>query len=142
MGRKKAMLVVLAMVGMLAASPFVWADGKAEEEALVSANAWLSLVDHGAYAESWEQSASYVKGMVKQEELGTDLGGGRRPLGKVISRQVTSKQYATTLPGAPDGEYVVIQYQTSFENKKESVETVTPMREKDGSWKVAGYHIR
>jgi hypothetical protein len=41
----------------------------------------------------------------------------RKPLGKVISREVKSKSHHTSLPGAPDGEYVVIQFDTSFENK-------------------------
>jgi hypothetical protein len=66
----------------------------------------------------------------------------RKPLGKVIKRSVKSKQYATSLPGAPDGEYVIIQYETSFEKKKVSIETVTPMLEKDGKWRVSGYYIK
>lgn len=48
----------------------------------------------------------------------------------------------TSLPGAPDGEYVVIQFETSFEKKKSSLETVTPMKEKDGAWRVSGYYIK
>ena len=51
-------------------------------------------------------------------------------------------QYAESLPGAPDGEYVVILFKTSFEGKAEAVETVTPMRDADGEWRVAGYYIR
>ena len=46
------------------------------------------------------------------------------------------------MPGAPDGEYVVIQFETSFENKKHAIETVTPMMDKDGTWRVSGYYIR
>jgi hypothetical protein len=38
-----------------------------------------------------------------------------------------------TLPGAPDGEYVVFQFNTSFEQKSAAVETVTAIREKDGT---------
>jgi hypothetical protein len=45
------------------------------------------------------------------------------------------------LPGAPDGEYVVIQYETSFEKKAFAIETVTPSFEKDGIWRVSGYYI-
>jgi hypothetical protein len=45
-------------------------------------------------------------------------------------------------PGAPDGEYVVIQFETSFEKKKSSIETITPIKEKDGSWRVSGYYIK
>jgi hypothetical protein len=37
---------------------------------------------------------------------------------------------------------VVLQYQTSFANKKDAVETVTPMRDKDGQWRVSGYYIK
>jgi hypothetical protein len=66
----------------------------------------------------------------------------RKPLGKVIKRNVKSKQYTTSLPSVPDGEYVVIQYETSFENKESSIETVTPMLDKDGKWRVSGYYIK
>jgi len=46
------------------------------------------------------------------------------------------------LPGAPDGQYVLIQFNASFEQKAHAVETVTPMLERDGTWKVSGYFIR
>jgi hypothetical protein len=64
------------------------------------------------------------------------------PLGAVISRSLKAKNFATSLPGAPDGEYVVIQFATSFENKTSAVETITPMMDKDGQWRVSGYYIK
>jgi Protein of unknown function (DUF4019) len=42
------------------------------------------------------------------------------------------------VPGAPDGRYVILKYATSFENKKDSVETVTTVFDNDGKWRVAG----
>ena len=33
-------------------------------------------------------------------------------------------------------------FDAQFENKAAAVETVTPMREKDGSWRVSGYFIK
>jgi ribosomal protein S17E len=36
---------------------------------------------------------------------------------------------------------VVIQFDASFENKKSAIETVTPMLDKDGKWRVAGYYV-
>jgi hypothetical protein len=41
-----------------------------------------------------------------------------------------SAEYKTSLPGAPDGEYVVLIFNTVFENKKAAVETVTMTPEK------------
>jgi hypothetical protein len=70
------------------------------------------------------------------------LKANRRHLGKVVSRKLKSATYTKTLPNAPEGEYVVIQYDTSFENRANAIETVTPMKEKDGKWRVAGYYIK
>jgi hypothetical protein len=66
------------------------------------------------------------------------------PINNLISKGRCSmtKQYATSLPGAPDGQYVVIQYKTAFENKKAGVETITPMLDKDKKWRVSGYFIK
>jgi hypothetical protein len=66
----------------------------------------------------------------------------RKPLGPLVSRKVKSAQELTSLPGAPDGHYIVMQFETSFANKKSAIETVTFMQEKDGKWKAAGYYIK
>jgi hypothetical protein len=42
------------------------------------------------------------------------------------------------LPGAPYGQYIVIQYETRFEKKKSALETITPMKDKDGQWRISG----
>jgi len=46
------------------------------------------------------------------------------------------------MPGAPDGKYVAIQYEAVFEEKASGVETITPMLDPDGVWRVSGYFIR
>ena len=66
----------------------------------------------------------------------------RKPLGRVLSRKLKTATFETSIPAAPDGQYVVIQYDTSFENKKAAVETVTPMLDDDGKWRVSGYYIQ
>jgi hypothetical protein len=66
----------------------------------------------------------------------------RAPLGAPKTRSVQSAAFTRSLPGAPDGEYVVIRYLTEFANKPGTVETVTPMHDSDGRWKVGGYYIK
>ena len=110
-------------------------------KAAESADKWLNLVDRAQFSESWSEAATYFQNNVIQKEWQRTIQGVRQPLGKVHSREVTSMQYTTTLPGSPDGEYVVIQYNTSFENKESAVETVTLMLDR-GKWKVAGYYIK
>ena len=106
------------------------------------ADAWLQLIDAGEYGKSWDEAAEYFKSAVTKQQLQQSLEAVRKPLGKCITRTVKSAKYATSLPGAPDGEYVVIQYETSFENKEKTIETVTPMKDNDGKWRVSGYYIK
>jgi hypothetical protein len=82
------------------------------------------------------------KAAVPKEQWQSMVKAVRAPLGKVVARKLKSKQYTKTLPGAPDGEYVVIQYETTFEKKQSAIETVTPMLDKGGKWGVAGYYIK
>ena len=112
-----------------------------EKEAIKAALTWLSLVDKEQYDTSWNEAASYFKGAVSQQQWLQSMKSVRKPLGQNLSREVKSKQYATSLPGAPDGEYVVIQFVSSFSNKKSAIETVTPMLDTEGKWRVSGYYI-
>jgi hypothetical protein len=117
-------------------------EASKEKAAVAAAQKWLSLVDDGQYAQSWKQAATFFRNAVSEEQWEHSLQAVRKPLGKLLSREVKTKAYKTSLPGAPDGEYVVIQFATSFANKKSAVETVTPMRDQDGTWRVSGYFIR
>jgi len=117
-------------------------EGASQKAAEDAAKSWLALVDSGNYGESWSQASQLFKQQVTAAQWESAVKVARGPLGTLQSRQVKSAQYARTLPGAPDGEYVVIQYESAFENKKAATETVTPMKDKDGHWRVAGYYIR
>ena len=114
----------------------------AEKAAVESADAWLELVDGEKYADSWTEAAEYFKSVVDKDKWEQTIRAVRKPLGKTISRKLKSQRHVTSLPGAPDGEYVVIQYETSFENKKSAIETITPMLDKDNKWRVSGYYIK
>ena len=113
-----------------------------EIAALRAARAWLAAVDAGNYDGSWRAAAGYFQTAMSEEQWRVAMEGVRRPLGLLLAREVGSQTYATELPGAPDGEYVVIQFNTSFENKRTAVETVIPMVDDDGAWRVAGYLIK
>ena len=120
----------------------LWADSTKELNAQIASDAWLSMVDDGKYAESWQNTSSYFINVIDEDPWEKALNSVRRPLGKIHSRKPISQHYTKTLPGAPDGEYVVIQYKSSFRNKASAIETVTPSLEKDGIWRVSGYYIK
>jgi len=117
-------------------------SAKPEDLAQASAQAWLALTDAGKYAESWQEASTVFKAAVTQTKCVDMITPARTPLGKVLSRKLKSVTYMKDPPEAPAGEYVMIRYDTSFENKKEAVETITPMLDKDGKWRVSGYYIK
>lgn len=107
-----------------------------------SAERWLDFIDDNEYSHSWSEAATYFRTNVTSEQWKKTLQGVREPLGKTITRKLKSKKYEISLPGIADGEYVVIEYDTSFEHKKTALELVTLMLEPDFSWRVAGYFFR
>ncbi len=118
------------------------AGAEKEKAAVAAAKLWLALIDDDQYGESWETAAAYFKSAITKDKWQQTLTAVRKPLGKLVSRELSSKTYMQSLPGAPDGEYVVIQFATSFENKKSATETVTPVLDSDGIWRVSGYYIK
>jgi len=92
--------------------------------------------------QKFSESAEFFRKAMGQEPWSQSLNAVRKPLGAVKERKVLSSTFTTQAPGAPDGKYVVIQFQSSFANKASAVETVTPMLDSDGAWRVSGYYIR
>ncbi len=137
-GRIVLMIAVLGLLSMCG----VAANQQAETEAVQVADQWVALVDEGQFASSWDKAAELFKGAITKDQWEKSLTAVRTPLGPRVTRKVKSTQYATSLPGAPDGEYVVIQYETAFQKKRSAIETVTPMRDPDGKWRVSGYFIK
>ena len=113
-------------------------DPAAERAALE----WLALTDRGDAAASWAAAALLFRHAVSTERWDEALTAARTPLGALIMRRLHSARAASELPGAPDGEYVVLEFTSAFEHKRAAIETVTPMRDPDGEWRVSGYFIR
>lgn len=133
--------IFLSTLGVLAACSSQ-ASKEDIRQAEAAAQSWLAQVDAAEYAQSWEAAAGYFRDRIPQAQWMTRVSGVREPLGKLKTRQESSARFRRSLPGAPDGAYVIIQYDSSFEHKASAVETVTPMKDADGRWRVSGYFIR
>jgi len=128
----------LILILSLCVSSFVWAN---ESTGSIAAKEWLNIIDAGEYAKSWQKADSFFKSQLSQKKWDNALEGIRTPLGKVTSRSELSTKEYSSLPGVPDGEYLVIQFQTEFQNKKSSTETLT-LSKSSGQWLPVGYFIK
>jgi opacity protein-like surface antigen len=136
-------MLSIAMLALLACSTVFAQDRTAKEEsAKQSAKSWLALVDRGEYGASWQEASSFFKSKISKANWETALKQARAPLGVAGSRTLLGAQFQTDLPNVPKGEYVIIQYKTEIAGGGLVVETITPMLDKDGKWRVSGYFIK
>ena len=112
-----------------------------ESAAMDQAKAWLVLVDSEEYETSWREASDFLKENVAEQKWVETLMAVRKPMGSIISRKVKSTQFRTMMPQALKGKYLIIDYQSTFSNKRSIVESITQMMGKDGKWRVAGYHL-
>ncbi len=136
------MKLLYALLLLTIAAPAVPATEAPAGGAESAARAWLALVDAGRYADSWSTAASMFRQRITAAQWEAAAAGARGPLGALKSRTLESATPRSSLPGAPDGEYVIIQFTSSFEHKASAVETVTPVKDADGKWHVSGYYIK
>ncbi|HEX3626915.1 MAG TPA: DUF4019 domain-containing protein [Verrucomicrobiae bacterium] len=115
---------------------------KDEQAATAAAQKWLAGIDEGQYAQSWQDTSPDFQNAVSQQKWESSMTTFRKPLGDLQSRNLQSAHYTAHLPGAPAGQYVVMQFATSFANQKSAIETVTFSLEAGGQWKASGYFIK
>jgi hypothetical protein len=117
------------------------AAGQDSTRAQQAAQSWLALVDRGEYGEGYDAAGAIFKKTVTREKWIAIVEKALASLGGVKSRTVKSTTFSSTAPGAPNGQYALIQYNTTFERKEAALENVTVVREGDGTWRVVGYFI-
>lgn len=131
----------LMFVGSIAgiACALIMAAATPGEEAVAAGQKWLSLLDDKKYEESWTQAGSGFRDAVKQEQWVESLKRSREPLGSLISRTGARVQLTTSLRGAPNGEYAVLHFTTSLQNK--TITERLDLVNEDGRWQVFAYAI-
>jgi hypothetical protein len=139
----KSLLAALLLITVVWPG-MAFAQNTSDQEKLAAeaATAWLALCDADHYQESWGEASTFFRGVVPEADWTKALTALRRPLGALESRTRQSATSATSLPGVPDGHYVVMTFATAFANKKAATETVTFMLDTDGKWRAAGYFIK
>ena len=141
MTRRQAMLVVTACcLPAIGIGPALAQDPRgtiAQKEA----RNWLALTDRGDGLASWRAAGKQFQSAITADKWADSLRMVRPPLGALIERSVLSTQFMKNIPGAPDGDYAVLEFRASFANKTDSRETISLEHEADGAWRVIGYFI-
>jgi hypothetical protein len=120
-----------------AADPHTAEEQAAERQAL----GFLGYLDHGRFADSYAYTGMLIRAQLDRDAYAKQLEKARTGVGALLSRELIDAGYTTTVPGAPEGQYVVLDYGASFANRQQAVETLTLAFAK-GYWRVSGYYIK
>lgn len=106
-----------------------------------AAGTWIDQIDAEAYAETYDDAAPIVHASVTQEQWVGAMQQVRGQVGELQERELQNSQYTTSLPNAPEGEYVIFQYLSAFQQVPKAMEVIVMMRTDEGAWKAAGYQV-
>jgi hypothetical protein len=141
----KKLLVALALAaGLLFQPADLPAQVSEQAQVLASSTAepWLELLDTGKLRESWDVTAPVFQEGVGAEQWEQMVEQVRGALGPVRSRELHRAEFASSPPGSPPGEYLIIEFISEFERLPRAMEAVALVQMEDGSWKVAGSFLQ
>jgi uncharacterized protein DUF4019 len=113
-----------------------------DKDTIEAARKWLALLDAGKFGVAWDASSAHLKSVVTRQKWVTEITKARKPLGKLRTRKPEKFARAHSLPGAPDGDYSIVEFESVYANGKQATEQVIWMFEADSVWRVSGYFIR
>ncbi len=113
-----------------------------DNDTIEAGQKWLALIDAGRAGAAWDVASAYLKSVVTRDQWVKGMRDYRKPFGKLASRRAVKFGRAHSMPGAPDGDYAIIQYEAAFANGKRATEQLTWMLEGENTWRVSGYYIR
>ena len=114
---------------------------EAERAAVAATTPILERLDAGEYDAVREAASPLLKQQVSPKEWLAQVRALRGPLGSHRSREVGTITYVADPWGAPKGEYVIVSYDSRWENGRIH-ENLSMQRQPNGAWALAGYHAQ
>lgn len=101
-----------------------YGDWPFEGQQMDQAAGFLTLLDQGLYLEAWAETSPNFQGLTNQQEWLSHQQLIRSAYGPLIFRELYHTGLRGTYEHSPDGQYIVIQFSSSFSNKAIARETI------------------
>ncbi len=111
-------------------------------KAVAAAEAFVALIDAGKYAESWDGAAEAFRKAVTKEQWQAAAAQVQAQAGNKTSRALMAGANAPKAMRNAQGEFIVVQFSSTFTKIPHVIEIVSPMRDTDGVFRVSGYFLR
>lgn len=112
------MAILLLVAGQVSATSLQPANYGAQ------AIAYLELLDQSNFQDAWSEMSPLYCAMNVQTQWQQRISAIRQAYGPIKSRELRRTSYRTSFRNAPDGEYIIMQFDSAFEYKFKGIETV------------------
>ena len=103
---------------------------------------WLNDVNHNQYENAYQLLSKEVKMQVEKEPWIALINELMLEFGDLESRTVTQRNFQSQMEGMEDGFYVVIEYDSQYENTKDHTEHLLLKQNDKAKWEIANYNYQ
>jgi D-alanyl-D-alanine-carboxypeptidase/D-alanyl-D-alanine-endopeptidase len=137
-------LRALALACLLSAAPLAFAQPLPAdiEAAKLASKEWLELIDVQRYAEAWDSAAGAARATSQKAGFDQSTYTARVALGALKQRTFKSALPIQLPADKARGEYIAVEYASSFEALAATTETVLVAKDQNFAWKAFSYAVK
>jgi len=102
----------------------VTAEVPPPDQLSIQAARYLELLDQYRFGETWQEMSTLFQALGNQNHWQRRQKIIRSTYGSLVSRQFYRIDYRQSYSLSPDGQYVIVQFKSSYQNKAETIESV------------------
>jgi len=110
-------------------------------QAIAIAETFSATIDDNNYQAAYQSGSKLLHLTSTENQWISEIGRTREVLGTALQRKLKAVKSISTYPGLPDGEYMLVYFETKMEHKEKAAEVLL-VAQIDGAWKVCSYHLK
>ncbi len=104
------------------------------------AQEWLAIVDKGDFSTAFDMSTKALQLTIPKNEWVMLMQTMKGSLGAVTERKIIDIRTAKDPKGAPEGDYMIFIFETTFASGKKATELMS-LQEYNGVWRIYSYTL-
>ena len=138
---KKIIITLISVISMHSVSAQKYTDIYINDANKVGLS-WLNDINHNQYENAYDLLTKEVKEKYPQEIWIGLINELMLEFGNLESRTVTQRYFQSQMEGMEDGFYVVIEYNSQYENTKAHTESLLLKQNDKAKWEIANYNYK
>ncbi len=110
-------------------------------QAIAIAETFSTTIDAQNYQAAYQSGSKLLHLTSPEDQWISETERTREVLGTALQRKLKAVKSISTYPGLPDGEYMLVYFETKMERKEKAAEVLL-VAQINGAWEVCSYHLK